>query len=196
MKRKLIFATNNQYKLKEIKNILNNRLDLVSLKDLNISEDMPEDNHSLEENATSKALFIYNKHKIDCFADDTGLEIEALNGEPGVLSARYAGDQCNFEDNINKVLRKLKEIKNRRARFRTIISLIENGRIVNFEGNINGKIINKKRGINGFGYDSIFQPDGYKHTFAEMTLDEKNKISHRAKATEKLANYLYRKNEI
>jgi len=108
MRRRLVFATNNQHKLNEIKNILSNRIDLVSLKDLNINEDIPEDRNSLEDNAARKALYIYNKYKIDCFADDTGLEIEALNGEPGVLSARYAGDQCNFEDNINKVLKKLK----------------------------------------------------------------------------------------
>ena len=196
MKRRLIFATNNQHKLKEIKNILNDRLELVSLRDLNINENIPESNNSLEENATRKALFVYNKNKIDSFADDTGLEIEALSGEPGVLSARYAGDQCNFEDNINKVLKKLRGVKNRKARFRTVISLIENGHIVNFEGSINGNIINKKRGINGFGYDPIFQPDGYKQTFAEMTLNEKNKISHRAKAIEKLVNYLFSKNEI
>jgi len=196
MKRRLIFATNNQHKLKEIKNILNDRLELVSLRDLNINENIPESNNSLEENATRKALFVYNKNKIDSFADDTGLEIEALSGEPGVLSARYAGDQCNFEDNINKVLKKLRGVKNRKARFRTVISLVENGHIVNFEGSINGNIINKKRGINGFGYDPIFQPDGYKQTFAEMTLNEKNKISHRAKAIEKLVNYLFSKNEI
>ncbi len=196
MKRKLVFATNNQHKLNEIKNILNDRYDLVSLKDLNINEDIPEDYNSIEENAARKALFVYNKYKIDCFADDTGLEIEALNGEPGVYSARYAGDQCNFENNIKKVLRKLLGVKNRKARFRTVISLVENGHIVNFEGSINGKIIYQKRGIHGFGYDPIFQPDGYKQTFAEMTMDEKNKISHRAKAIEKLVSYLYRKNEI
>jgi XTP/dITP diphosphohydrolase len=196
MKRKLVFATNNPHKLNEIKNILNDRYDLVSLKDLNIIEDIPEDYNSIDENAARKALFIYNKYKIDCFADDTGLEIGALNGEPGVYSARYAGDQCNFENNIKKVLRKLQGVKNRKARFRTVISLVENGHIVNFEGSINGKIINQKRGIHGFGYDPIFQPDGYKQTFAEMTLDEKNKISHRAKAIEKLANYLFGKNEI
>ena len=196
MRRKLVFATNNQHKLNEIKNILNDRYDLVSLKDLNIIEDIPEDYNSIDENAARKALFIYNKYKIDCFADDTGLEIGALNGEPGVYSARYAGDQCNFENNIKKVLRKLQGVKNRKARFRTVISLVENGHIVNFEGSINGKIINQKRGIHGFGYDPIFQPDGYKQTFAEMTLDEKNKISHRAKAIEKLANYLFGKNEI
>lgn len=196
MKRRLVFATNNQHKLNEIKNVLGNRLDLISLKDLNINEDIPEDHNSLEENAARKALFIYNKYKIDCFADDTGLEIKALNGEPGVFSARYAGDQCNFEDNINKVLRKLRGIKDRKARFRTVVSIVEKGHIVNFEGTINGEIINEKRGINGFGYDPIFKPDGYKQTFAEMTLDEKNKISHRAKAIEKLTNYLFSKNEI
>jgi XTP/dITP diphosphohydrolase len=194
MKRELVIVTNNHYKFNEIKNILKDRLDLLSLKDLNFTEHIPEEHSSLEENAAGKALYIYNKYKIDCFADDTGLEIDALNGEPGVYSARYAGDQCNFENNINKVLRKMQGVKNRKARFRTVISLVEKGHIVNFEGSINGKIIEQKKGINGFGYDPIFQPDGYEQTFAEMTLDEKNKISHRAKAIEKLVNHLFRKN--
>jgi XTP/dITP diphosphohydrolase len=193
MKRKLIFATNNRHKLNEIKNIVNDRLNLVSLKDLNFTEDIPEDHNSLQGNAQRKALYIYNKYKIDCFADDTGLEIEALNGEPGVYSARYAGDQCNFEDNIHKVLGKMQGVKNRKARFRTVISLVENGHIINFEGRIDGKILDQKQGIHGFGYDPIFQPDGYERAFAEMTMEEKNKISHRARAIEKLVNYLFSK---
>ncbi len=196
MKRKLVFATNNQHKFNEIKNIFSDRVNLISLKDLNFNEDIPEDHNSLEENSASKALFVYNKYKIDCFADDTGLEIEALNGDPGVHSARYAGDQCNFEDNINKVLQKMHGIINREARFRTVISLVENGRIVNFEGSIRGKILNEKKGAKGFGYDPIFQPDGYEQTFAEMTMQEKNKISHRGRAIEKLINYLSTRNEI
>jgi XTP/dITP diphosphohydrolase len=195
MKRKLIFATNNRHKLNEIKNIVNDRLNLVSLKDLNFTEDIPEDHNSLQGNAQRKALYIYNKYKIDCFADDTGLEIEALNGEPGVYSARYAGDQCNFEDNIHKVLGKMQGVKNRKARFRTVISLVENGHIVNFEGRIDGKILDQKQGIQGFGYDPIFQPNGYEQAFAEMTMEEKNKISHRARAIEKLVNYLFSKNK-
>lgn len=196
MKRKLVFATNNQNKVDEIINIISNRLDLISLKDLKFTEHIPEEHNSLEENAAGKALFIFNKHKIDCFADDTGLEIEALDGEPGVYSARYAGDQCNFDDNINKVLSKLKGIKNRKARFRTVISLVENGCIINFEGSVYGKILDEKRGIHGFGYDPIFLPDGYKLTFAEMTMGEKNKISHRAKAIEKLVEHIFNKNKI
>jgi XTP/dITP diphosphohydrolase len=195
MKRKLVFATNNQNKFNEIMDILSDRVDLISLKDLNLSEDMPEEKNSLEENAMDKALYIYNKYNFDCFADDTGLEIDALNGEPGVHSARYAGIQCNFEDNINKVLRRMKGVKNRKARFRTVISLVENGTVINFEGSINGKIINSRKGENGFGYDPIFQPDGYKLTFAEMGMDAKNKISHRAKAMEQLINYLLVKND-
>ena len=194
MKQKLIFATNNQHKVDEIKNIIGNRFNLVSLKDLKFAGHIPEEHNSLEENAAGKALFIYNKYKIDCFADDTGLEIEALNGEPGVFSARYAGDQCNFDDNINKVLNKLRGVKNRNARFRTVISLVENGCIINFEGSICGRILDKKRGEYGFGYDPIFIPDGFKLTFAEMTLEEKNKISHRAKAIEKLVEHIFYKN--
>ncbi len=195
MKRKLVFATNNQNKFNEIRNILSDRADLISLKDLNLSEDIPEEKNSLEENAMDKALYIYNKYNFDCFADDTGLEIDALNGEPGVHSARYAGVQCNFEDNINKVLSRMKGVKNRKARFRTVISLVENGSVINFEGSINGKIINSKKGENGFGYDPIFQPDGHKLTFAEMGMDAKNKISHRAKAMEQLVNHLLAKND-
>lgn len=195
MKRKLVFATNNRHKLNEIKKIINDRLDLLSLKDLNFTEEIPEDHNSLEGNAERKALFVYSKYKIDCFADDTGLEIEALNDEPGVYSARYAGDQCNFENNINKVLRKMQGVKNRKARFRTVISLVETGQIVNFDGRIDGKILDQKRGTHGFGYDPIFQPDGYEKTFAEMTMEEKNKISHRARAIEKLINYLFTKNK-
>jgi XTP/dITP diphosphohydrolase len=195
MKRKLVFATNNQNKFNEIRDILSDRVDLISLKDLNLSEDMPEEKNSLEENAMDKALYIYNKYNFDCFADDTGLEIDALNGEPGVHSARYYGVQCNFEDNIYKVLSSMKGVKNRKARFRTVISLVENGSVINFEGSINGKIIYSKKGKNGFGYDPIFQPDGHKLTFAEMGMDEKNKISHRAKAIEQLVNHLLAKND-
>ena len=193
MQQKLIFATNNQFKFNEVKYILGNKVNLINLKDLNFSEDIPEIHNSLKGNAQSKALFIYDKFKIDCFADDTGLEIEALNGDPGVHSARYAGENCNFEDNIEKVLKKLTGVKNRKAKFITIISLVENGDITNFEGVINGEIIDEKKGNYGFGYDPIFKPDGYNLTFAEMTQEVKNKISHRYLAIEKLANYLNNK---
>ncbi len=194
MKRKLVFATNNQNKFNEIRNILEGRVDLVSLKDLNFDEDIPEDHNSLEDNAMQKAFYIYNKYHIDCFSDDTGLEIEALNGKPGVHSARYAGDQCNFNDNIKKVLAKMKGVKNRNARFRTVISLVEKGSVINFEGCIYGKITYKRRGRKGFGYDSIFLPSGHTLTFAEMEMEGKNKISHRAIAIEKLVNYLIGEN--
>ncbi|UCH14352.1 MAG: RdgB/HAM1 family non-canonical purine NTP pyrophosphatase [Bacteroidales bacterium] len=196
MKRKLIFATNNQHKVNEIRNILGDRFDLASLKDLKFNENIPEEHHSLEENAAGKALFIYNRYKTDCFADDTGLEVEALDGEPGVYSARYAGDQCNFDDNINKILNKLKGINNRKARFRTVISLVENGRVINFEGSVYGRILDEKRGIHGFGYDPVFLPDGHEITFAEMTMREKNRISHRAKAIEKLVKHFFNKHKI
>jgi XTP/dITP diphosphohydrolase len=190
MKRKLVFATNNQNKFNEIRNILMGRVDLVSLKDLNFYENIPEDHNSLEDNAMQKAFYIYNRYHIDCFSDDTGLEIEALNGRPGVHSARYAGDQCNFDDNIEKVLAKMKGVRNRNARFRTVISLVEKGSVINFEGCIYGKITSGRRGREGFGYDPIFQPSGHTLTFAEMEMEGKNKISHRAIAIEKLVSYL------
>jgi XTP/dITP diphosphohydrolase len=190
MKRKLVFATNNQNKFIEIRNILKGSVDLVSLKDLDLDENIPEDYNSIEENAMQKARYIYNKVHIDCFSDDTGLEIEALNGEPGVHSARYAGDECNFDDNVRKVLEKMKGVKNRNARFRTVISLVEKGSVINFEGCIYGKITDKRRGTQGFGYDPIFQPAGHDLTFAEMEMEGKNKISHRALAIEKLINYI------
>jgi XTP/dITP diphosphohydrolase len=194
MKRKLVFATNNQHKFNEIRNILAGRVDLVSLKDLNFNENIPEDHNSLEDNAMQKAFYIYNRYHIDCFSDDTGLEIEALDGKPGVHSARYAGEQCNFDDNMEKVLGKMKGVKNRDARFRTVISLVEKGSVINFEGCIYGTIANSRKGEKGFGYDPIFQPSGYTLTFAEMEMEDKNKISHRAIAIEKLVNYLMGKN--
>ena len=196
MKRKLVFATNNQNKFNEIRNILEGRVDLVSLKDLNFDENIPEDHNSLEDNAMQKAFYIYNKYHIDCFSDDTGLEIEALNGKPGVHSARYAGNQCNFDDNIKKVLAKMKGVKNRNARFRTVISLVEKGSVINFEGCIYGRITTGRRGEEGFGYDPIFQPSGYALTFAQMEMEGKNKISHRAMAIEKLVNYLIGENKL
>jgi XTP/dITP diphosphohydrolase len=196
MKRKLVFATNNQNKFNEIRNILEDRVDLVSLKELNFNENIPEDHNSLEDNAMQKAFYIYNKYHIDCFSDDTGLEIEALNGKPGVHSARYAGNQCNFDDNIKKVLAKMKGVKNRNARFRTVISLVEKGSVINFEGCIYGRITTGRRGEEGFGYDPIFQPSGYALTFAQMEMEGKNKISHRAMAIEKLVNYLIGENKL
>ncbi len=195
MRQKLIFATNNQFKFNEVKSILSSGLILLSLKDLDFTGDIPEIHNSIKANARSKAIFIYNKFKINCFADDTGLEIEALNGEPGVYSARYAGINCSFQDNIDKVLRNLEGIKNRNAKFTTVISLVENGDITNFEGIINGTITSERKGDSGFGYDPVFKPEDYDLTFAEMTPEEKNKISHRAIAINKLVDYLNRSNK-
>ncbi|NOZ34680.1 MAG: non-canonical purine NTP diphosphatase [Chlorobi bacterium] len=187
---KLVFATNNNHKLKEVKEILDNQFEILSLNDINCFEEIPETQNTIAGNASEKAHFIFNKYKINCFADDTGLEIEALNGEPGVYSARYAGENCSYEDNVQKVLQKLKDQTNRNAKFRTVISLIINGKESLFEGIINGSITENKRGKDGFGYDPIFLPDGYNKTFAELPQEEKNKISHRGLATQKLINFL------
>jgi XTP/dITP diphosphohydrolase len=186
----LVFATNNMHKLEEIEKLLTNVCKIKSLKDLNITEDIPETHETLEENAIEKASYIYNKFGLNCFADDTGLEIDALDGRPGVYSARYAGEGCSFDDNVNKILLELKEISNRNARFRTIIALITDVKVLNFEGEVTGKIISEKKGKEGFGYDPVFVPDGYTQTFAEMDLALKNKISHRSRAIEKFAAYL------
>ncbi len=187
---KLVFATNNKHKLEEIQSLLGNKIQLLSLNDIGFTEEIPEDFNTLEENALQKAQFIYNKFRINCFADDTGLEIEALNGKPGVLSARYAGEGKNSEENTKKVLKQLANVNHRDARFRTIISLIIDGNTYSFEGIVNGEILTEKHGNAGFGYDPVFKPKGYKVSFAEMSLDEKNKISHRANATKKLVDFL------
>ncbi len=187
---KLIFATNNPDKLKELQQLLGKNIELLSLNDIGCEEEVPENHTTLEENAAEKASYIYKKYKLNCFADDTGLEIEALNNEPGVYSARYAGQEKNFNANIQKVIEKLQGIKNRRARFRTVISLIIEGKEIQLTGIVNGTILKEKKGTEGFGYDSIFQPDGYNKSFAQMSLKEKNKISHRGIAVRKLINYL------
>ena len=187
---KLVFATNNQHKLHEIKHLLDGSFELLSLNDINCTDDIPENQETIEGNASEKAFYIWNKYQINCFADDTGLEIEALNGEPGVYSARYAGEEKSPEKNIELVLQKLTKINNRKARFKTIISLVINGEEVQFEGIVDGKILEEKRGQSGFGYDPIFQPDESSFSFAEMPLAEKNKISHRGRATQKLVDYL------
>ena len=186
----LVFATNNTHKLEELQAIMGNRIQLLSLKDIGCNEEIPEEQPTLEGNASQKAFFIYNKYGYNCFADDTGLEIEALNGEPGVYSARYAGEEKSAEANMDKVLAALLKIKNRNARFRTVISLVIDGIEKQFEGLVEGTILNEKRGISGFGYDPIFQPEGFSKTFAEMNLSDKNKISHRGRAVEKLVLYL------
>ena len=189
----LIFASNNSHKLSEIRNLLDNIVDIQSLKDINLEGDIPETSDTLEGNATQKAEWIYNRTGKNCFADDTGLEVEALDGAPGVYSARYAGENCSFTDNVNKLLKAMEGKTNRKARFRTVICLIENGKKHYFEGIVNGTIVEKGSGNMGFGYDPIFVPDGYNISFAEMPIDEKNKISHRGLATQKLVEYLKNK---
>lgn len=186
----LVFATNNTHKLEELQVIMGNRIKLLSLKDIECNEEIPEDQATLEGNASQKAFYIYNKYGYNCFADDTGLEIEALNGEPGVYSARYAGEEKSAEANMDKVLAGLLKIKNRNARFRTVISLVTDGIEKQFEGIVEGSILEEKKGISGFGYDPIFQPTGFSKTFAEMNLTDKNKISHRGRAVEKLVLFL------
>lgn len=186
----LVFATNNKHKLEELQAILGNKFKLLSLKDIGCNVEIPEEQPTLEGNARQKAMYVFENYNYSCFADDTGLEIEALNGEPGVFSARYAGEDKNSQVNMDKVLAKMVKIKNRNARFRTVISLIIDGKENQFEGVVKGKILTEKRGDAGFGYDPIFQPDGFNQTFAEMQIEDKNKISHRGKAVEKLVNFL------
>jgi XTP/dITP diphosphohydrolase len=190
--RELIFATNNLHKLKEIREVIGNQFRVLSLADIGCQEDIVEDAATIEGNASLKSWYIYNKYGKACFADDTGLEIDALEGRPGVKSARYAGEDCNPENNIRKVLAELDKVSHRKARFKTVISLIMNGKEVQFEGKVEGMILREKRGNDGFGYDPVFLPDGYSRSFAEMSLEDKNKISHRARATQKLIDYLKR----
>lgn len=190
MKRKFVFATNNAHKLEEVTAILGKRIELLSLKDINCHADIPETADTLEGNALQKAHYIYENYHIDCFADDTGLEVEALNGEPGVYSARYAGNGHNAEANMLKLLQSLEGIENRKAQFRSVFALILDGKEHIFEGIIKGEIIKTRRGTSGFGYDPVFVPEGYKQTFAELGNELKNKISHRAIATNKLCKFL------
>lgn len=190
MKKKLVFATNNSHKLEEVSQILGETIELLSLKDIHCDVDIPETADTLEGNALLKAEYIYNNYGFNAFADDTGLEIEALNNEPGVYSARYAGEEKSAQANMLKVLEKLEGIENRKAQFRTAISLILDGKTYLFEGVIKGTIIKEKRGEAGFGYDPIFMPDGYDKTFAELGNEVKNEISHRALAVNKLCEFL------
>ena len=187
---KLIFASNNQHKIEELKAFAGKDLEIVSLKDAGIDIDIPEPYNTLEENASEKSWTIYKLTGKDCFSEDTGLEIDVLNGEPGVKSARYAGDARSFKDNIEKVLNKLANKTNRNARFRAVISLIINGNETQFEGICNGKIIDSPVGTEGFGYDPIFIPEGSKRSFAEMPIGEKNRFNHRTKAAAKLVAFL------
>lgn len=188
--KELVFVTNNLHKLKEITEIVGDHFRILSLADIGCNDEIPEEAETLEGNASFKAWYVYNKYRKDCFADDTGLEIDALNGRPGVRSARYAGEDCNPENNIRKILDELETKTDRKARFRTIISLIRKGLEIQFEGIVEGEILSEKRGKEGFGYDPVFLPDGYDLTFAEMPLEEKNKISHRARAINKLTDHL------
>lgn len=190
MKRKLVFATNNPHKLSEVSAILGDKIELLSLKQIGCDVDIPETADTLEGNARLKATFINHNYRLDVFADDTGLEIEALNNQPGVYSARYAGTDKDPKANMRKVLHELQGVENRNARFRTAISLILDGREYLFEGIISGHIIEEERGQAGFGYDPIFVPHGYNQTFAQLGDDIKNRISHRALAVNKLAEFL------
>jgi XTP/dITP diphosphohydrolase len=204
---KIVFATNNQHKLSEIRSILGESIEVLSLKDIGCDVDIPETGTTLEENALQKAQYVYDHYHMDCFADDTGLEVDALNGAPGIYSARYASmandssASHDSEANMARLLKELGENNNRKARFRTVIALIQKRNICEcgctaikevhqFEGIVEGEIIRERRGGEGFGYDPIFQPDGYDQTFAELGMDIKNHISHRARAVQKLANYL------
>ena len=190
MKKKLVFATNNSHKLQEVSKILGDNLELVNLHDINCQEDIPETADTLEGNALLKARYIKEHYGYDCFADDTGLEVEALNNAPGVYSARYAGPGHDAQANMRKLLCEMEGKENRKARFRTVIALILDGKEYLFDGIINGVITAEKKGESGFGYDPIFMPDGYTQTFAELGDDIKNTISHRALAVHKLAEFL------
>lgn len=187
----IVFATQNKHKLEEIQKIVGDQYKIISLAELNFFEDIPETENTLVGNALMKARFIHEKFHCNCFADDTGLEIDALHGAPGVYSARYAGPACSFEDNMRKVLSQMEGISNRKAQFKTVIALILDNKEYLFEGSVSGTILEKKSGTQGFGYDPIFLPDGYNESFAEMSAELKNKISHRAVATQKLTHFLH-----
>ena len=186
----IIAATHNKNKLREIRDIVGSKYNILSLSDINCHEDIPETADTIEGNALLKARFVKEKYGYDCFADDTGLEVEALDNRPGVYSARFAGEDCNSENNINKLLSELEGIENRKARFRTVIALIKGENEEEFEGVIYGNISHERHGEGGFGYDKVFVPENYEKTFAEMLPEEKNSISHRAKATRLLIEYL------
>ena len=191
MKKRLVFATNNAHKLEEIRAILGNSIEILSLADIHCHADIPETADTLEGNARQKSRYVYEHYGLDCFADDTGLEVESLGGAPGVHSARYAdGQGHDSQANMNKLLKEMEEKNDRKAQFRTIISFIEKGEERQFEGIVKGQITREKRGESGFGYDPIFQPDGYETTFAELGSDIKNRISHRARAVAALCDYL------
>ena len=187
---KLVIATNNQHKLVEIQEKLSGVCDIVTLAQINCFDDIPEDGDTFEANALQKALYVKEKYGVDCFADDSGLEVEALDNRPGVYSARYSGEEKSSEKNMDKLLMELDGIENRKARFRTVVALVIGNEKHVFEGVVNGTILTERHGDGGFGYDPLFRPDGYDCTFAEMSLEEKNKISHRAQAMDKLCKFL------
>lgn len=191
--KEIVFATNNAHKLRELREIAGEKFEILSLADIDCHDDIPETADTLEGNALIKARYIKDNYGYDCFADDTGLEIEALGGEPGVFSARYAGDDCNSERNIDKVLKKLSGVENRAARFVTVIALILEGETYTFEGEVKGEILSERHGEGGFGYDPIFKPVEAECSFAEMSADEKNRISHRGRAVAKLFTFLNNK---
>lgn len=189
----LCFATNNEHKLREVRQLLGDQHRVLSLSDIGCVEELREDEDTLEGNSLQKAKYVFDRYQVSCFADDTGLEVEALQGAPGVYSARYAGDQRNDNDNIRLLLKNLDKSVNRRARFRTIITLVMQGEVHQFEGIANGEILTSKRGEHGFGYDPIFLPEGHQKSMAELTSAEKNAISHRGRATQKLVAFLKNK---
>lgn len=186
----LVIATHNKHKLEEIQKVLENKIKIISLRDLGCNEDIAETGTTLKENAYQKAKYVWDKYGKNCFADDTGLIVEALDGAPGVYSARYAGEHCSFDDNIDLLLENMEGKTNRNARFETVICLIQDGKEQYFEGRCDGCILTERYGRGGFGYDPIFMPNGYGESFAELSMEEKNKISHRGKATDKLIKYL------
>jgi len=187
---KLCFATNNKHKLDEVRQLLGNTFEVLSLDDIGCNEELPEEHDTLEANSLQKAKFVFDKYGVSCFADDTGLEVEALHGAPGVYSARYAGEQRNSEDNIDLLLKSLEGKTNRKAQFRTVVTLILNGDVHQFEGIVKGEILNSRKGQGGFGYDPIFLPAGTSQSMAELNPDEKNAISHRGAAIKKLIAFL------
>ena len=187
---KLVFATNNKHKLQEVRDIVGDRVEVLSLADIGCYDDIPETADTLQGNALIKARHIYEKYGFDCFADDTGLEVEALDGAPGVYSARYAGEECDSEANMRKLLENLTGKTNRNAQFRTVIALIINGEEMLFNGIVKGSIATEKKGDSGFGYDPIFVPEGHSASFAQMSSEMKNSISHRFRATQQLSDYL------
>ncbi|WP_108821933.1 non-canonical purine NTP diphosphatase [Dysgonomonas sp. Marseille-P4361] len=188
--KKLVFATNNAHKLEEVRAVVGNKFEILSLKEIGCHEDIDEPGETLQENALIKARYVKEKYGYDCFGDDTGLEVEALDGAPGVYSARYAGGDHDSVANMQKLLKELNGAINRKAHFRTVIALIMDGEEHLFEGKINGSIIEEQRGATGFGYDPVFMPDGYNHTFAELGSEVKNNVSHRALAVKALCEFL------